>query len=293
MQQKVLSAVAPEEALKIHYVCCCAGQHGAAAGYRCSDGIWWEPGGHPFFLTLFSAPIAVFPALFSSTTLVSPLGRRRTWLLANSLPKGMPGPCLDFWQFIISTLICRPALLRPALFPLLPFTALSGFAGFPVIKLPCPLPNPRPKCQDSQVMVSRRSMQHMKSEKPILLVTSPKRRDTRCRICSLMARPVEQRGMTTLGTHCRMTGWPYWSCAPFKEAVASPQSSHPARLVLLWVPARHLAFPPGLGTRFGVEWWKIKALLVTHSNCGAGQQARNTAKYSRFSYFAMLAFIFC
>lgn len=58
---------------------------------------WWALMG-----ILSSCPLSAYPLLYSqpfspSTTLVSPVGRR-TWLLANSLPIGMPGPCLDFWQ---------------------------------------------------------------------------------------------------------------------------------------------------------------------------------------------------
>lgn len=274
--------LAAEEALDILYHHSSAGkntgQHGNAAAHRHSDELWWE-----LRANLPSGPFQRGHHCIPSCCFLSELNR--SYGQETNLASGKQAAQRDAWTMpgLWAGCYSQAMLLDmyhwvkhrvPCLLPLPPVWL-------------CKLPGchvPRPWRRDSRVTVSRRSMQYTKSEKPILLAASPYRKVIRRRSCSLAARPAEGRG-TSLRTPYGMMDWLRWPCAPCKEAGALPQPPH------LVMPAACLS--PGLCIRVGVEWWKIKVVLVTYSNCGLGQQAGNTELTNlALSCFPFLAFIF-
>lgn len=193
-------------------------QHGAAAAHRLSDELWWETGGQLSFW-LFSMRASLYSQLLSLST--KPLSTSQLLLWEGDKSgfwqTGCSKGCLDHAWPLGAGLLFPSYVLDmyfhiqhcvPCLLPLLSVC---------LCKLQ-PLPYSRPQHWDSQVMVSRRSMQHTKSENPILLAASPYRKVIRRRSWSLAARPVKGRGLTALGTHCEMMDQLWWPCAPCREA---------------------------------------------------------------------------
>lgn len=257
--------LAVEEALDIHYHCSSAGkkteQHGATAAKGAlteQQGAGLPSGpfqwGHPCIPSCCFLP-ALNRSLPASCSFVQGANLASGEQAAQRDACTVPG----LWTVLLFPSYADRQVSSLAACPLLSSTALSLALQAPL--LPRPLPNPKPQCWDSQVMVSRRSMQHTKSEKPILLAASPYRRAIRRRSCSLAARPAEGRGMTALGTHCGMMDWLWWPCAPCKEAGTLPQ---PPTLPCQVSASLDSSFPfPRFVHKSRVEWWKIKVLLVT------------------------------